>query len=416
LTLGLGSCHVGDFLVSEPSMQKSADVVIVGGGIVGVSVAYHAARARLGTVALLEKGLLGEGTTGKCLGGIRTQFSTDIHVAFSIESLRFFEHFEEEFGVDPQFCKCGYLFLISREDTMNLFLGSVELLKERGIPVECLSVGEIARRWPYLSVGDLCGGTFSAFDGFAGPHEVLQGLVRRARQLGVEVYQNTEVVGIEVRGGQVRSVRTTGGTMETRCVVNAAGPHAREVGRMVSVEIPVAPFRRQIFATCPFPLIDGLAPITIDFDRGWYFKQEGSQLLLAGPKDEKSGFNTQVDWGSLEFACANALHRVPRLKAARIMKGWAGLYAMTPDGHAIVGSAPELEGFVCASGMSGHGFMHSPVVGRVVAELITHGKATSLDIAPLSLKRFYEGRLNEEPLTAFSKGKGEATRVFDLSR
>jgi len=382
-------------------MEKAADVVIVGGGVIGVSIAYHLAMKKAGRVVLLEKGQVGEGSTSRCAGGIRTQFSTEINLLFSLESLKTFEQFENEFGVDPEFRRIGYLFLATSSKDMQIFNKNVILQRQYDIPVELLNGNEIERRWPYLRTDDIVGGTFCPWDGVAGPSEVLTGFTAGARRAGVKIHEGVEVVGIQAKGRKVESVITKEGEISTGVVVNAAGPHAAQIGAMAGVDVPVKPLRRQIFITAPFRITDQGIPLTIDFHRGWYFRQEVDGYLLSGPLDKEPSFNLHVDYDAMAEAVDHAIYRVPTLQNARIARGWAGLYEISPDHHAILGRVPEVEGFILANGFSGHGFQHSPAVGKVIAELIVDGKATTIDISPLSIERFSRGELMEEPMTAF---------------
>lgn len=384
-------------------MAKIADVIIIGGGVIGLSIAYHLGKRKAGKIILLEKGQLGEGSTSRCVGGIRTQFSTEINILFSLESMKTFEHFEEEFEINPEFRRIGYLFLATTELDVKIFKQNVTLQKRFGIPVEWLDPDEIGRRNPYLRMDDVLGGTFCALDGYAGPSEVLSGFVRGAKKAGVEIYEGTEAKEIRVERGRVRSVKTK--TEEIFCpvVVNAAGPYASLIGGMAGVEIPVKPLRRQVFVTAPFHLTDQIIPLTIDFHRGWYFRQEVDGLLLSGPLDKEPSFNTNTDYVAMLEASENAIYRVPALEKARIARGWAGLYEISPDNHAILGKVPGVEGFILANGFSGHGFQHSPAVGKVISELIVDGKATTIDLSPLSIERFEKGNLILEPLTAFKE-------------
>lgn len=383
-------------------MEEQAEIVIVGGGIVGASVAYHLASKGIGPVIVLERGFLGEGATGQCAGGIRTQFSTGINIRFSLESLEFWTHFKELTGVDPEFRQEGYLFLATSAETWDLFRRNVELQESFGVPVELLEVEEIRRRWPFLRWDDLRGGTYCASDGYAGPHEALTGMIRMARHWGVKIYEQTEVIGIHIEGNRVTGVETNKGEIESPIVVNAAGPWAADIGRMAGIDIPVTPLRRQLFVTAPFELADEPVPLTIDFDHGWYFRQEGKGFLLSGPLDTQPSFRTTIDQHAKVETAEKAVARVPALEGARIARGWAGLYEISPDHHAILGPVPELEGLILANGFSGHGFQHSPAVGRVIADFIANGEPCE-DLSLLSIERFEKGRLIEEPLTAFKE-------------
>ena len=381
-------------------LEKTADIVIIGGGIIGTSIAYHLARKKAQGVVLLEKGFLGEGSTAKCAGGIRAQFSTEINIRFSLESLNTWNHFQEIMGTELDFKKVGYLFLAADEEEWAVFQNNSDLQHRFGIPVELLSPQEIQYRWPYLRVDDLKGGTFCAWDGYAGPYEALSGFTRGARQGGVKIYEQTEVLRILLKGNQVAGVRTLRGDIASPIVVNAAGPFAGEVGKMAGAEVPVQPFRRQLFFTRPFSHIPDPIPLVIDFHRGWYFRREGAGLLISGPKDDFPSFNLNVDYEAMVEVAQNSMHRVPIMEKAEIDRGWAGSYEISPDNHAILGEFPGLRGFFLANGFSGHGFQHSPAVGKVMAELIL-GEKPGIDISCLSLERFAKGELIREPLTAF---------------
>jgi sarcosine oxidase subunit beta len=384
-------------------MEKTSDIVIIGGGIIGVSIAYHLAMRKAGRILLLEKGQLGEGATSRCVGGIRTQFSTEINILFSLESIKTFERFEEEFGVNPEFRRIGYLFLATTELEIEIFKANVKLQRKLGIPVELLNPDEIKARWPYLRADDILGGTFCPWDGYAGPYEVLTGFTSVAKRAGVKIYEGVEVVGISIINDKVQGVKMRSEEISTPIVVNAGGPFASSIGEMAGVKIPVRPLRRQIFITAPFHLTDQTIPLTIDFHRGWYFHQEVDGLLLSGPLDQEPSFNLGIDYEAMAETAENAMYRVPVLEKARIARGWAGLYEISPDHHAILGKVPEVEGFILANGFSGHGFQHSPAVGKVIAELISEGKATTIDITPLSIERFKKNELIIEPMTAFKE-------------
>jgi sarcosine oxidase subunit beta len=383
-------------------MERTADIVIIGGGIIGVSIAYYLAQRKARNVVLLEKRMLGEGSTAKCAGGIRAQFSTEINIRFSLESFKTWNHFEELTGVDLGFKKVGYLFLAMTEEEWAIFKSNADLQHRFGIPVELLNPEEIHYRWPYLKVDDLQGGAFCAWEGYAGPYEALTGFAKGARQGGVKIYEGTEVQAIHQEGTKVVAVRTSRGDVLSPIVVNAAGPYAGEVGKMAGMGVPVQPYRRQLFFTAPFPWISNPIPLVIDFHRGWYFRREGPGLLLSGPKDPFPSFNTNVDYEGMVEAAENSIYRVPLLEKAQINRGWAGSYEISPDNHAILGETPEVKGLFLANGFSGHGFQHSPAVGRVMADLIL-SEPPFLDISCLSIERFRKGELIQEPLTAFKE-------------
>jgi len=383
-------------------LPSSAEVVIIGGGIIGVSIAYYLAKKGVREVVLLERGIMGEGTTGKCAGGIRTQFSTEINIQFSLISLKVFRGFKAELGVDPEFHPVGYLFLAAHERQWVILKASAQLMKTVGLDVELLEPNEIRYRWPFLRVDDLLGGSYTEYDGYAGPYEVLQGFTKGARRLGVMFMEGVEVTGIHMKKGRVQAVEvSTGERVVTPVVVNAAGPYAAQVAAMVGLDLLVHPLRRQLFFTDVFEELPSLFPMVIDLEQSWYMRREGKGLLLAGPQDTESSFNEEVDFEAQEWTAARSLHRVPILEGARMARGLAGLYAISPDHHAILGPFPEIKGFICANGFSGHGFQHSPAVGILTAELIVEGQAKTIDIYQLRPQRFREGDFIYEPLTAF---------------
>ena len=384
------------------AMEKTAEIIIIGGGIIGASIACHLALKGAKDVVLLEKAMLGEGSTAKCVGGIRTQFSTEINIRFSLESIKTWDLFAEIADVDLGFKKVGYLFLATTKDEWTVFQANAHLQRTFNIPVELLSPEEIQHRWPYLRADDLQGGTFCPWDGYAGPYEALSGFIKTARRKGVKIHEGTEVQQILQGRGKITGVRTSAGDISTPIVINAAGPHAAQVGEMAGVEVPVKPFRRQIFFTAPFPWIADSIPLVIDFHRGWYFRREGKGLLLSGPKDDFPSFHVDVDYDAMVEVAENSIYRVPLMEKAEITRGWAGSYEISPDNHAILGESPGRAGFFLANGFSGHGFQHSPAVGRVMADLIL-GEKAFVDVSALSVERFRQGRLIPEPLTAFKE-------------
>jgi len=382
-------------------VEKAADIVIIGGGIIGVSIAYYLAKKGAKNVVLLEKDLIGMGSTGLCAGGIRRQWSTEVNMQFAMKSFEVFQNFEEEFGSSPEFHQIGYLFLARDEEELESFKKNIELQNRFGVPSRLLTREEIKRAWAFLNVEDVVGGAFCETDGYAGPTEVTNAIAKGARRYGVEFFEKTEVISIEVARDRIVSVTTKDGRVETRTIVNAAGPHAANVGKLAGVEIPVSPIRRQLFVTDPFGKIPSSVPLTIDHKENFYFRREGECVLLSGPQDEKPSFNLTTDFDAMVETAEKATHRVPVFEEANIARGWAGLYEISPDNHAILGKVPEVEGFILAVGFSGHGFQHGPAAGMTIAELIWNGRSESIDIAPLALTRFKEGKAIKESMTAF---------------
>jgi sarcosine oxidase subunit beta len=375
------------------SIPGTAGAVIIGGGVVGCSIAYHLARRGLRDIVVVERDSVGSGTTSKAAGGIRAQFPTETEVRFSQEAIRVFENFQEEFGVDIGYRKIGYLFLVSAADDLRGFEERMALQRRLGVDVRRLTPGDAGKLVPALRVDDLIAAVWGPEDGMAGPAEVTGAFARRARELGARIVEGVEVTGIDLEGGRVRGVRTAQGRIDTPWIVNAAGPSAARVGRLAGLDLPVLPRRRHIFFTEPFPDLPGPVPLTTDRGSGFYFRKEMEQVLLSPGDVEDVGDDPEVavDWGRVERTVQMAVHRIPIIENARIAGGWAGLRPLTPDDHAIIGPAPGLEGMFLAIGFGGHGFQHSPATGRHVAEWMLEGRP-SMDLSLFDPARFAAGR------------------------
>jgi sarcosine oxidase subunit beta len=371
-------------------LPDSADVVIIGGGVMGASTAYHLAGKGASGVLLLERNqFFGEESTGRCAGGIRYQFSNEMDIRLSLLSIPMLERFSEELEQEIDLRRCGYLFMLSRDEDVQLFQRNVALQRSLGVETEWLSAEEVARRAAPVDTTGVLAGTFCARDGLADPSGVVQGYVKGARRLGATLLTDTEATGIEVTAGKVRAVRTRRGRVKTGVVVNAAGPWAAVVGAMAGIEIPVRALRRQIAVTTAVPGLPHDFPMVIDFANSLYFHREGTGVLSGmSNQDELEGFDQSVDsaWEMVHLEAAVA--RMPVLENVGILNRWAGLYAVSPDALAILGKVPQLEGFYCINGFSGHGFMHGPICGLLLAEEILEGAAHTLDIGPLRVERF----------------------------
>jgi len=374
------------------SLPRSASTVIIGGGVVGCSIAYHLARRGARDVVVLERETVGSGTTSKAAGGIRVQFPHETEVRFSLESIKVFERFEDEFGTDPGYTKIGYLYLLSEEQQLRTFEKRIALQRRLGADVRVLTPDDAKKLVPALRVDDLIAAIWGPQDGMAGPAEVTNAYARRARELGAAIFEGVEVTTLERHDGRITGVRTTQGAIATPVTINAAGPAAARVGRLAGLELPVHPRRRHIFFTEPFPEIPGPVPLTSDVSSGFYFRKEMEQVLLSPGDVEDIGADLDVpmDWGKVEDTVQKAVHRLPILEQARIAGGWAGLRPLTPDDHAIIGWAPGLDGFFLAVGFGGHGFQHSPATGRHVAEWVLDGKP-SLNLSLFDPRRFERG-------------------------
>jgi sarcosine oxidase, subunit beta len=375
------------------SVPRTASAVVIGGGVVGCSIAYHLARRGQRDVVVLERDTVGSGTTSKAAGGIRSQFPTETEIRFSLEAIGVFERFQEEFGVDIGYRRIGYLFLVSDPADLAGFRERMVLQRRLGVDVRELTPAEAKAMVPALHVDDLIAAVWGPTDGMAGPAEVTSGFARRARELGVRILEGVSVTGIEVAHGAAQGVTTSRGAVSSPLVINAAGPAAASIGRLAGVDVPVRPRRRHIFFTEPFPEIPGPVPLTTDRASGFYFRKELEQLLLSPGDVEDIGehVDVPVDRARVDETVEKALHRLPIVDKARISGGWAGLRPLTPDDHAIVGWAPGVDGFFLAVGFGGHGFQHSPATGRYVAEWLLDGRS-SLDLSLFDPGRFAAGR------------------------
>jgi sarcosine oxidase subunit beta len=382
-------------------MQRTAECAVVGGGIVGLSIAYHlAARGVTDVVVLERESMVGTGSTGRCAGGFRHQFSTRANVLLSQLSIGKLVRFEEEMEQLLDFHQDGYLFLLTRESDVEAFRRNVELQRSLGVEVELFEPGRVADVLPgtELRLDDVLAATYCGGDGVSDPAGVTEGYRRNAVRLGARVATGCEVVGIERRGGGVAGVRlATGETVSAPLVVNAAGPHAAAVGKMAGVEVPVVPLRRCIWTTRPFEGAPARWTLVIDFASGFYFHREGGGVLFGmGNREEPPTFDVEVDWEFFETVAAVGSSRFPALGDAAIQRGWAGSYETSPDANPILGRVPGVEGLILANGFSGHGFQHAPGVGQLIAEEIVDGRATTLDIAPFSITRFEGGATEGE--------------------
>jgi sarcosine oxidase subunit beta len=378
-------------------LLTKANMIIIGGGVMGASIAYHLAKRDVRDIILLEKeDYFGQGATGRCAGGVRYQFTTEVNIRLSQASLPMLAGLEEETGQTADYRPCGYLFLLTRESDLEVFRQNVAFQNQLGVPTQWLDGDEIRRMLPMMRLEDVLAGTIHEKDGLADPNSVVMAYVNAAQRLGVEAYNSCEVTGILAAGGCVRGVETTAGKIGCEQVVNAAGPWAGQLGKLAGVDIPITPLRRQMFTTSQLPQIPGDFPFVIDFAQSLYFHREGPGLLIGmSNPNEKPGFDQSVDpeWELVNLEAAAA--RLPLLEHAGLTARWAGLYENTPDAHPIFGATP-LAGFYICAGFSGHGFMHGPIAGKLMSEIILDGQASTVDVAALDLGRFTRGELIRE--------------------
>ena len=376
-------------------MSGARDVVIVGGGIVGASVAYHLLERdhRLRVVLLEREGEVGTGATAKATGGVRHQFSSEANVRLTLLSYPYFRDAPSRLGRTVDFVAHGYVFVTANPATLRASARAVALQRALGVASEIVGARDLARFLPALVTDDLAGGSFCAADGSADPHALLHAFLAIARSRGLEVRTGLPVTAVLQDHGRVAGVTTAAGELQAPIVVNCAGPRADEVGALAGVDIPSKPYRRQVVVTEPLPLLPEVFPLIVDLDTGWYVHRQGKAAVLMGgtDRDQHPGHDAVVDWNALGPVFEAAARRVPPLAEARVVRVYAGVRDLTPDYHGILGPAPGLPGFYVACGFSGHGFMHAPAIGLLMAELILDGRARSMDIAPMALDRFARG-------------------------
>jgi sarcosine oxidase subunit beta len=378
--------------VTGGGLPRRAGVVVVGGGVMGASIAFHLAEAGVGEVVLIERGELASGSTSKAAGGVRAQFSDPLNIQLGARSLEAFAAFGTRPGHEIDFRRVGYLFLLSRPEEVTTFERSIELQNRLGVPSRLLDPAEARRLSPPVATDGLLAAAFSPDDGLATPEAVVQGYAAGARRHGAHVETGCELLEVRVAGDEITGVVTTRGVVETPTLICAAGAWSARVGELAGVELPVTPSRRQVVLTEPVPGLPARLPMTIDMTTSFYFHQEGPGLLMGmSLEDEPPGFNLDRDDAWIpRLADAIAL-RAPSLAEVGVAGGWAGLYELTPDHNAIIGEAPRPARFLYATGFSGHGFLQGPAVGEVVRDLFLN-RPPPIDVTPLTVDRFNLGK------------------------
>jgi len=380
--------------------MKPAAVAVVGGGVMGASVAWHLAARGVREVVVLDRGAgPGEGSTGKATGGFRAQYATAINVRLSLLAREKLLRFRDEVGADPGYTQAGYLWLAATGKELAVLRQGREVQHAEGL-TEAIEVNadEVGRINPAVRLDGVAGGAFCPTDGFIRPHAILQGYVDAARRLGVRFEWGTEVTGVERLGRTIAAIRTPHGALATDKVVNAAGPWAAPLARLAGVELPVSPLRRQVAATVPCDLLPAAMPMTIWAGDGFHLRVRDGRVLLLWPTPGVPGrpYDASVDPEWVRAVVDKATSRVPVLRGTTVdhAASWAGLYEMSPDKHAILGLAPGCDNLYLINGSSGHGVMHAPALGQLLGEIICDGKATTFDVRALRPGRFAEGELN----------------------
>ncbi|AOR36546.1 sarcosine oxidase subunit beta [Streptomyces fodineus] len=373
------------------TVPATADVVIIGGGVMGASTAFHLAEAGVADIVVVERGELGCGSSGKPIGGVRAQFSDPLNIELGSRSLRAYQEFPRRPGAGIGLDIVGYLFLLDSERQAGDFAAGVELQNGLGVPSRMIGPDEAQRLCPYIRTDGLVAAAYSPTDGHARPGLVVQGYAQAAARAGVTLATHTTVLGIDTAGNRVAAVRTSHGRIACSTVICTAGAWSARIGDMVGVSLPVRPVKRQLAFTVPLTPPAPHIPFTIDFSSTAYFHNSDDGLLfgLADPGQEE-GFDTTWSPQWLELFRTVVRHRAPALAGMRTGGGWAGLYEVTPDHNALIGRAGELSNFLYATGFSGHGFLQAPAVGEVVRDLCLEREPFT-DISPLSADRFHRG-------------------------
>jgi sarcosine oxidase subunit beta len=376
------------------ALPASAEVVVIGGGAIGTSIAFHLAEAGVTDVVLLERDELGHGSTCKAAGGVRAQFSDQINIELGARSLEAFTRFAQRPGQEIDLHQVGYLFLLSEPQDVESFERDVKLQNELGVTSRMIDMAEAAELSPLISTDGLLAAAYSPDDGHCTPESVVLGYATAARRLGATLLTGVTVTGIDVEGGEARTVHTDRGAITAGTVICAAGAWSRALGEMVGTSLPVTPLRRQIIFTEPMPDLPPIVPFTIDFATSFYFHREGRGLLLGmSDPDEEPGFHLNYTDAWLPRLGEAIERRAPRLLDVGLGDGWAGLYEDTPDHNALIGRSATTANFLYATGFSGHGFLQAPAVGEVIRDLHLD-RAPFVDTSPLNADRFTDGAVS----------------------
>jgi sarcosine oxidase subunit beta len=378
-------------------LTTPAQVAVIGGGVMGASIAYHLAREGVDDIIIIDRAHgPGAGSTGRATGGFRAHFATAVNVQLSLMSRRQLLSFEEDTGVNPGYQQVGYLWLASQQSEIDAIRAAHRVQREQGLDeVREIAIDEIAEINPVISRDSLIGGSFCPTDGYIRPLEILRGYLEAGERLGVRFLWDAECVAMDLSQSTVSKVRTTKGDIETEMVVNAAGPWASRIASMGGVPLPVSPLRRQAAFTVPTDAIPPDMPMSIYMTGGFHIRAREGRALLSWPNPESEGEPAELfaDESWIDQAAAMMRERVPALSDVAIDRAicYAGLYEMSPDHHAILGLSPHCENMYFANGSSGHGVMHSPAIGSIITDMILKRKP-QIDVSMLRPSRFEEGR------------------------
>ncbi|MBN2260406.1 MAG: FAD-binding oxidoreductase [Clostridiales bacterium] len=379
-------------------MINKANVVIVGGGISGVSIAYNLAKKGMKDIVVIEKKYLASGATGRCGAGVRAQWGTEMNCRIAHESIKFYEKANENLNYerDIDFKQGGYLILATTKKEKEQFEKNLKLQNRLGIPSKMISSEEAKKIVPYLNTEDVVVATYCPIDGHINPFKATDAYALAAEKLGVKIYKYTEVLDIVIEDGEIKKVVTDKGDIETDIIVNAAGGYAKQIAEMVGVDLPVFSERHQILVT--EPVEEMLGPMVMSFSKNLYCQQtpEGSFIMGRSGENEPTDMRITSSWDFLDKMAKTITHTLPPISELTVIRQWAGLYNITPDRQPIYGETKDVKGFFLAVGFSGRGFMVAPMTGLLIAEQIM-GEENSIDISSLSLERFEKGELVFEP-------------------
>jgi sarcosine oxidase subunit beta len=380
-------------------MRTQASVVIIGAGVMGASVACHLAMRGCTDVVILEQFETEiQGSTARSAAGVRHQFSHELNVRMSQYGIERFKHFREEIGGESGLHQVGYLFLINDHENWQGYTEATAMQNKLGVRTQMLKPADVHAIVPDVRIDDLIGATFGPDDGYCDPHGVALGYLTRARSLGVELLRATPATGIEVQSGRVVAVQTPHGSIACETVINCAGSWAGQAAALAGLNVPIQPFRRNVYVTQPTAIIPNQMPLTVDVTSGFWMRKEQDNLIFGLSKaDEPAGYNTNVDWDWLDAVLDAGFDRFPRLGEVQLAdkQCWAGAYEITPDHMPILGRHPDLPSFINAAGFSGHGIMHSPATGVIITEELLDGRAHTFDIDPLRIERYASGSVFE---------------------